>query len=102
MKKVSPFGKFMRMARMDRGLMLLEAAEQLGVSAPMLSMAELGKKKVPTSWADQIVAFLDLNDLEKQKLIAAIEKSNSITEITTETASIHLEAAFSTEDRTDA
>lgn len=68
MKRPTKFGRLVRMKRMERGFLLLEMADYIGVSASMLSMAEMGKKKVPTYWLPLISDFLRLNDDERQKM----------------------------------
>lgn len=49
---MTPFGKFMRHLRLDKGLMLKESAEKLGVTSAYLSALEHGKKGcLEPSWS---------------------------------------------------
>lgn len=76
MKRVSPFGKFVRLSRMEQGKILIDMADALGVSPSMLSMAELGKKKVPKNWLPITGEFLGLAADGLENLRAAAERSN--------------------------
>ncbi|MEL6575901.1 MAG: helix-turn-helix transcriptional regulator [Pseudomonadota bacterium] len=76
MRKITPFGRFVRTKRMERGLLLIEMAEAVGVRPSMMSMAELGERKVPWSWLDDIADFLRLSTEEKESLEKTIERTN--------------------------
>lgn len=49
------FGKFCRKLRIDRGELLLDMANKLGVSAAFLSSVETGKKKPPIAWENILI-----------------------------------------------
>jgi transcriptional regulator with XRE-family HTH domain len=46
---MTPFGKYMRNLRMEKGLLLKDVAERLGVTSAYLSALEHGKKGVPNA-----------------------------------------------------
>lgn len=76
MKQVTPYGRFVRIKRMEQGRLLVEQAVFMGCTPSLLSSVELGRKPVPASWVPIITEFLDLNDEDQAKLNTAIEKSN--------------------------
>lgn len=78
MKHVTPFGRFMRIKRMDRGMLLIEMSDALGVSPSMLSMVELGRKAVPSDWCPKIVQILALSDKEAEEMTQSISRSNKM------------------------
>ena len=49
---LSPFGKFCRKLRLERGELLLDMAKKLQVQSSYLSSVEVGRKSVPESWKD--------------------------------------------------
>ena len=51
---LSPFGKFCRKLRLERGELLLDMAKKLQVQSSYLSSVEVGRKSVPESWKDEI------------------------------------------------
>ena len=61
---VNSFGKFCRKLRIDRGEVLADMANRLGVSSAFLSKVENGGKKPPKDWQEQIV---DLYHLDAQQ-----------------------------------
>lgn len=62
------FGKFCRKLRIDRGELLLDMANRLGVSAAFLSKVENGKKKPPKEWRDILISEYDLNETQVYEL----------------------------------
>jgi len=52
------FGKFLRKARIDRGLLLKDMAEGLGVSSAYLSAVETGKKTVSDELIRKVAGYL--------------------------------------------
>lgn len=55
------FGKFLRKARIDRGLLLKDMAEGLGVSSAYLSAVETGKKTVSDELARKVALYLGID-----------------------------------------
>ena len=76
MKQVTPYGRFMRIKRMEQGRLLVEQAVFMDCTPSLLSSVELGRKPVPSSWIPKISEFLGLTETERVKLITIVEKSN--------------------------
>ena len=72
---LSPFGKFCRKLRLERGELLLDIAKKLQVQSSYLSSVEVGRKSVPESWKDEIANLYNLNIDEKKELEKAIDES---------------------------
>lgn len=72
---LTQFGKMMRMIRVNRGMILKEMAEILGVSPAFLSAVETGKKNVPLKWIDSIALIFSLTEQEKQDVDKAARES---------------------------
>ena len=72
---LSPFGKFCRKLRLERGELLLDMAKKLQVQSSYLSSVEVGRKSVPESWKDEIANLYNLNIDEKKELEKAIDES---------------------------
>ncbi|MBB1518941.1 helix-turn-helix domain-containing protein [Aquipseudomonas guryensis] len=54
------FGKLLRKARIDHGLLLKDMAEGLGVSSAYLSAVETGKKTVSDELIRKVAAYLGI------------------------------------------
>ncbi|WP_193453196.1 helix-turn-helix domain-containing protein [Pseudomonas nitroreducens] len=54
------FGKILRKARIDRGLLLKDMAEGLGVSSAYLSAVETGKKSVSDELTRKVAKYLNI------------------------------------------
>ena len=76
MKQVTPYGRFVRIKRMEQGRLLVEQALFMDCTPSLLSSVELGRKPVPPGWIPTITKFLGLDEEEQVKLLAAVEKSN--------------------------
>lgn len=59
---VTKLGIFCRKLRLERGELLFDMANKLGVSSAFLSKVENGKKKPPVSWKQTIIYEYDLQD----------------------------------------
>jgi transcriptional regulator with XRE-family HTH domain len=55
------FGKLIRKARIDRGLLLKDMAEGLGVSSAYLSAVETGKKTVSDDLTRKVASYLGVS-----------------------------------------
>ena len=74
---INDFGKWLRKFRIDKGLLLKEMAEHLGVSSAFLSALERGKKHIPKNLIKKICEIYRIN---KTSLInAALYSRNKIT-----------------------
>jgi len=69
------FGKLLRKARIDRGLLLKDMAEGLGVSSAYLSAVETGKKTVTDELSRKVAGYLgiDLSSPEYLELEDAVQ-----------------------------
>ena len=55
---LTQFGKVLRKARIDRGLLLKDMADGFEVSSAFLSAVETGKKAIPSGLAEKAAEFL--------------------------------------------
>lgn len=76
---VTQFGKSLRNIRMDRGELLKEMAQKLGVTSSYLSAVEVGKRNIPQDWVQKIAALYELSEFETERLRqAAFQSANQI------------------------
>lgn len=76
MKQVTPYGRFVRIQRMEKGHLLIDQASYMQMTPSLLSSVELGRKAVPSGWFDMVSAFLELDEEEQRRLKSAIAKTN--------------------------
>lgn len=74
-------GKFLRKLRIDRGELLKNMADKLGVSSSFLSAVENGKKKMPPDWKSTIIKLYQLNDIEIFNWDKAIAQTANVVEM---------------------
>lgn len=67
--RLTPFGKQVRVARMDHGITLKEMAEALSISSPLLSSIELGERKLTKTVIDHTVLFFRKKGLSDTELV---------------------------------
>lgn len=72
---LTSFGKFLRKLRIDRGELLKDMADNLGVTSSYLSAVENGKRNVPQKWVKQLIEKYDLNEGDQEVLKSAVEES---------------------------
>ena len=72
---LSPFGKFCRKLRIEKGELLLDMANKLNVKSSYLSSVEVGRKSIPESWKKEIAKIYELNEEETKELEKSIEES---------------------------
>lgn len=65
---VTSFGKYLRKLRIDRGMVLKNMADMLGVSSAYLSAIELGKRAIPDSLINAAASAFKLSDEEVNEL----------------------------------
>ena len=78
---LTPLGKYLKKLRVDNSEILKNMADKLKVSSSFLSAVENGKKKMPSTWNNEIVRIYKLNHNEQTaftKAIAETEKSMEI------------------------
>ena len=78
---VSELGKFLRKLRIDRGEVLLDMAEKLGVSSSFLSAVENGKKRMPSRWNELLPSLYSLPEPMKTEFTNAVASSEKGIEI---------------------
>lgn len=78
---LTEIGKFLRKLRIERGEILKNMADKLGVSSSFLSAVENGKKKMPPNWKDIIISMYQLNDLETFNWDKAIAQTANVVEL---------------------
>jgi len=67
------FGKFCRKLRIDRGELLKDMSDKLGVTPSYLSAVENGKRNIPPEWVFKISELYSLNEEEVSELKAAAD-----------------------------
>jgi HTH-type transcriptional regulator, competence development regulator len=68
MKKLTPFGKAVRILRVEKGETQFNVAEALDVSIAFWSAIETGKKNVPNDLLNKVISHFKLADAEAEKL----------------------------------
>lgn len=72
---LTAFGKFCRKLRIDKGDLLKDMANSLGVSAAYLSAVEVGKRNVPEDWVSRIAEIYGLAENELSEMKEAYEQT---------------------------
>ncbi len=91
---MTPFGRFMRNLRLERGLLLKNVADALGVTSAYLSALEHGKKGVPNEdLVSRLQATLKLNSQQKKELLQALRDSSSSLAISHKSTPLAFETA---------
>ena len=81
--KLTSFGKFTRKLRIDHDELLKDMAEKLGVTVSYLSAVEMGKRTIPSKWADILIKEYKLDEKEQIELKEAIFFSSKIIKLDT-------------------
>ncbi|WP_408380213.1 helix-turn-helix domain-containing protein [Paraburkholderia megapolitana] len=74
----TPFGKELRMLRLDRGETMASMAGKLGRSAGFLSSVETGRKPVPAKLVDEVVGCYSLGEATAAKLHQLAQTSTGV------------------------
>lgn len=72
---LTPFGKYLRKLRIDRGHLLKNMADLLKVTSSYLSAVETGKRAVPSEWPQKIASEYGLVAQEEAELVRLAELS---------------------------
>lgn len=72
---LTALGKALRHLRIERGMLLKDMAEGMGVTPAFLSAVETGKKTAPGYFIGRLKEKFDLNDEEIRALRRAAEQS---------------------------
>ena len=65
---VTSVGNFFRQLRINRGEILRDMAQNLGVSSAFLSAVENGKKRVPDAWISKLEKIYSLTPVQMAEL----------------------------------
>lgn len=81
---MTPFGKMLRQERKERGMLLGEMADRLGISSPYLSQLETGAKPLKEAFVEKVIRFFEFNQSDAEALHRAAARSlaqtvNSVT-----------------------
>lgn len=73
---LTPFGREVRKLRIERGHLLKDMADGLGVSSAWLSAVETGRKSIPADLPGQIATYYGLNERDREHLeeVAALSR----------------------------
>lgn len=83
---VTNFGKYVRILRIKKGLILKDMADDLNISISFLSAMETGRRPIPEHIIDKIVEIYNLTDDEANNLRQAAIESIASIKIDTHTA----------------
>ncbi len=78
---LTSLGKFLRKIRIDRGEVLKDMADKLGVTASFLSAVENGKKRMPSSWNSLICSLYGLDYDQMDEFTRAVADSENKIEL---------------------
>lgn len=78
---ITSLGKFLRKLRIDRGEILKDMADKLGVSVSFLSAVENGKKRMPPAWNKMLCALYQLTPEQRQLFTIAIAETEKSLEM---------------------
>lgn len=91
---MTPFGRFMRNLRMERGLLLKDDADKLGVTSAYLSALEHGKKGPPSAaLISKLENILKLSTEQRKELRRAARDSVSAMDIPSKSTPFAFETA---------
>ncbi|MCU7963835.1 helix-turn-helix domain-containing protein [Shewanella sp. SM101] len=86
--KTTALGRLLRKLRIDRGMIMKDLAEVLGVSSAYLSAIELGKKAVTDKNILRMIEYFDLNPEDSAELRHAAKTSQPSIKIELKDSSI--------------
>lgn len=78
---ITSLGNFLRKLRFEKGEVLKDMAEKLGVTVSFLSAVENGKKRMPGHWNSKICELYNLNYNERELLTKAIADTEDSIEL---------------------
>lgn len=91
---LTPFGRFLRKLRIDRGEIMKDMAEKLQVTASFLSAVEIGKKAVPDSWVPILGRQYSLVDIRDLQHLADLSKPEFKVEVPRDADDLRRETAL--------
>lgn len=78
---LTSLGKFLRKLRIDKGEILRDMADKLGVTVSFLSAVENGKKRMPSSWNSRICDLYSLTAVQQDEFTKAIAETEDTIEM---------------------
>ncbi|MDO5295158.1 MAG: helix-turn-helix transcriptional regulator [bacterium] len=84
---LTSLGKFLRKLRIDRGEILRDMADKLGVTVSFLSAVENGKKRMPSLWNNRICELYSLDIHQQESFTKAIAETEDTIEMNLTSAS---------------
>lgn len=91
---LTPFGRFLRKLRIDRGEIMKDMADKLQVTASFLSAVEVGKKSAPDSWVPSLGRLYDLGDLCSLQHLVDLSKPEFKVEVPRDSDDLRRETAL--------
>jgi HTH-type transcriptional regulator, competence development regulator len=91
---LTPFGRFLRKLRIDRGEIMKDMAAKLQVTASFLSAVEVGKKAVPDSWVPTLGQAYGLGNLGELQHLADLSKPDFKVEVPRDSDDLRRETAL--------
>lgn len=74
---ITPFGKQLKILRIERGEVLYDMAQKFGLSSSYISSIETGKRNIPENFLDKLQQCYQLNDSEIKVFKQAADESLS-------------------------
>ena len=78
---LTSLGKFLRKLRIDRGEILKNMSDKLGVTVSFLSAVENGKKRMPSGWNNVICKIYQLDQDQRNAFTMAIAETEQNLEL---------------------
>lgn len=78
---ITDLGRFLRKLRIDRGEILKDMADRLGVSVSFLSAVENGKKRMPSAWNTRLCELYRLTPEQMRIFTTAIAETEESLEM---------------------
>lgn len=72
---LTSLGRFLRKLRIDKGEILKDMSDKLGVTVSFLSAVENGKKRMPSSWNGKICNLYALSEAQQDEFTKAIAET---------------------------
>lgn len=74
---VTKFGRLVRILRMEKGVLLKDMAEAMGITSSYLSALEKGKKRITDEVLTQVIEYFELSGHKAVELKAAADESQT-------------------------
>lgn len=74
---ITEFGKFIRIYRLEHGLLLKDMSDKLNVPSSYLSAMEMGRKTITNEFVSKLIYTFPFTDDEETMLRQAVENSTN-------------------------